>query len=183
VKITTEGFQFLLQDQKTQVWKLLKKYLDSAEQRQQNKIELLQFLFMLSFLETGRPYLLKTLTPTQLALLKDLRGFGLVYNKKDSEVYYPTQFATGLIHENGASWTQKDRGYIIVETNYRVYAYTSSVLDIDLLSLFVSMEMRTPNLVVGLISRESVITAFKSGITADQVFQFRYCIHLHLYRF
>jgi hypothetical protein len=43
-----------------------------------------------------------------------------------------------------------------VETNYRVYAYTSSPLRIGLLGLFVHMLYRMANLAVGVITRESV---------------------------
>ena len=60
-------------------------------------------------------------------------------------------------------------GYIIVETNYKVYAYTSSELQIALLSLFVHLQYRLPNLAVGLVTRESVRSALINGITAEQV--------------
>ena len=64
---------------------------------------------------------------------------------------------------------QQNKGFILIETNYRVYAYTDSPLQIAILSLFVSMKARFPNMVVGMITRESIRQAFVNGITADQV--------------
>jgi transcription initiation factor TFIIH subunit 4 len=62
-----------------------------------------------------------------------------------------------------------ERGYIMIETNYRVYAYTSSSLQIAILSLFISLQTRFANMVVGLITRESIREALNRGISADQV--------------
>ena len=60
-------------------------------------------------------------------------------------------------------------GFIIVETNYRIYAYTDSTLQISILSLFINMQTRFANMVVGLLTRDSVREALGRGITADQV--------------
>ncbi|GJJ09372.1 hypothetical protein Clacol_003594 [Clathrus columnatus] len=59
-------------------------------------------------------------------------------------------------------------GFIILETNYRLYAYTDNPLQIAVLNLFVSLKSRFPNLVVGSLSRDSVKKALSNGITADQ---------------
>ena len=42
-----------------------------------------------------------------------------------------------------------DKGFIVVETNYHVYAYTESTLKIALLALFSDMLYRFPNMCVG----------------------------------
>ncbi|EEB87813.1 hypothetical protein MPER_14683, partial [Moniliophthora perniciosa FA553] len=65
------------------------------------------------------------------------------------------------------------QGFIVLETNYRVYAYTGSFslhnpLQTAILHLFVSLKYRFPNLVVGSITRESVKKALSNGISADQ---------------
>jgi transcription initiation factor TFIIH subunit 4 len=38
---------------------------------------------------------------------------------------------------------QQQTGFIVVETNYRLYAYTTSALQISLLGLFVNMQYVT----------------------------------------
>ncbi|KAI5295325.1 RNA polymerase II transcription factor B 52 kDa subunit [Ascosphaera acerosa] len=60
-------------------------------------------------------------------------------------------------------------GFIIIETNYRLYAYTSSPLQISLIALFTSLKYRFPNLVTGKLTRQSIRRAVEMGITADQI--------------
>lgn len=84
----------------------------------------------------------------------------------------------------------KERGYIVVETNYRVffnnclissisytfflqiYAYTESTLQTALLTIFADILYRFPNLVVAVLTRESVRQAFRGGITANQIIKY-----------
>jgi transcription initiation factor TFIIH subunit 4 len=192
--VTAEGFQFLLQETRTQVWKLLKQYLDSSESRKQIQTEILQFLFALSFMRVGHGYLNSNLTPSQTVMLLDLSELGIVYLKHPK--FYPTPMVMGITQGTsdsggrvsmlddlmgngpGLSVDDSHSGHIVVETNYRIYAYTRSSLQIALLSLFTFLEYRLPNMVVGMITRESVREAFKNGITADQILGYLY-LHAH----
>ena len=63
-------------------------------------------------------------------------------------------------------------GYIVIETNYRIYAYTNSDLQVSLIGLFAEPLYRFPNLSVSLITRDSVRQAFKGGISAAQIIRF-----------
>ncbi|KAJ1720519.1 RNA polymerase II transcription factor B 52 kDa subunit [Coemansia erecta] len=65
-----------------------------------------------------------------------------------------------------------DKGYIVVETNCRVYAYTDSPLQIAILNLFVHLVSRFSNFVTGVLTRSSVRRALSHGITADQMIAF-----------
>ncbi|KAH9285753.1 General transcription factor IIH subunit 4 [Echinococcus granulosus] len=65
-----------------------------------------------------------------------------------------------------------DIGYILVETNFRLYAYTDSLLKTALLSLFSKIRVRYPNLVVADITRDSVREALLRGISANQIISF-----------
>ena len=68
-------------------------------------------------------------------------------------------------------------GYIIVETNYRVYAYCdtrNNPLQVALLNLFVDVQYCLPNLAVGLITRESVLNALRVGISSTQLLGYLY---------
>lgn len=47
--------------------------------------------------------------------------------------------------------------------------YLESPLQIAVLNLFIQLKSRFPNMVSGVITRESVRNAFLNGITADQV--------------
>jgi len=65
----------------------------------------------------------------------------------------------------------EDSGFIILETNSRLYAYTDSELQINVLKLFVVIKPpRFANMVVGMITRDSIRRALNFGITADQVY-------------
>jgi len=66
---------------------------------------------------------------------------------------------------------QEEQG-IVVESNFKVYAYTSSSLHVRLLGLFCRMVMRLPNLVVGHISAEEVLQAMKRGIQAENIVRY-----------
>lgn len=58
------------------------------------------------------------------------------------------------------------QGFIIVESNFKVYAYTSSPLYQAILKLFMEEHYRFQNLIVGSLTRNSLKEAFKKGITA-----------------
>ncbi|GFR52940.1 hypothetical protein Agub_g15602, partial [Astrephomene gubernaculifera] len=59
--------------------------------------------------------------------------------------------------------------HVIVESNYRVYAYTRSPVAIAVLELFVKREALLPNLFVGALRRDSVMGALARGISAEEL--------------
>ena len=62
--------------------------------------------------------------------------------------------------------------FVILETNFKCYVYTQSSLHVEMLKLFLSIECILPNLVVGLVTRRSINSAFKKGIEAKQIIHF-----------
>ena len=64
------------------------------------------------------------------------------------------------------------KGSVIIETNYRLYAYTQSTLQIAVLALFSKLSRRFPDMVAGRISRDSIRQAINYGITADQIISY-----------
>ncbi|XP_036290386.1 general transcription factor IIH subunit 4 isoform X2 [Pipistrellus kuhlii] len=144
--ITSAGFQFLLLDTPAQLWYFMLQYLQTAQSRGMDLVEILSFLFQLSFSTLG---------------------------KRKSRRYYPTRLAINLsAGVSGAGGTAHQPGFIVVETNYRLYAYTESELQIALIALFSEMLYRFPNMVVAQVTRESVQQAIASGITAQQIIHF-----------
>jgi transcription initiation factor TFIIH subunit 4 len=57
--------------------------------------------------------------------------------------------------------------FIVVESNFKVYAYTDSRLYQAILRLFIREDYRFPNLMVGMLTRESLNEAFRKKITAQ----------------
>ncbi|KAF8442275.1 transcription factor Tfb2-domain-containing protein [Boletus edulis BED1] len=192
LQITSSGFQFLLHSPHDQLWSLLLQYLHMAEERQMDLVEVLSFLFMLSTMELGREYSTDPLSETQKAMLEDLRDYGLVWQRKaSSKRFSPTRLATTLtslsppLPTSSTTRTAQagsgsvalttgagQQGFIVLETNYRVYAYTDNPLEIAVLNLFVTMKYRFPNLAVGMLTRESVRKALSNGISADQIISY-----------
>lgn len=197
LKITNSGFQFLLQDVNVQIWTLLLEYLNLTLDLNMDPVDVLNFIFILGSLELGKAYAVQGLSETQISMLPDLRDYGLVYQRSEGSTrFYPTRLATTLTSEStglktpsmalnqALLETEKDselvsaesgdsqQGQIILETNFKLYAYTNSPLEIAILNLFVSMKTRFANMVMGQITRESIRNALYNGITADQVIRF-----------
>lgn len=189
--ITKQGFEFLLQEINAQVWTLLIVYLEVSAELQMDSVDVLSFLFTLGSLELGVSYSTSNLTPTQLQMLEDLSDFGLVYRPSPSSShYYPTRLATTLTSDSPAlpnnSMTSvsgpaegtnpatgsDEKGFIIVETNYRLYAYTSSPLLISIISLFADLKTRYPNLITAKLGKRSVQQAIAAGITSEQIISY-----------
>jgi hypothetical protein len=63
-------------------------------------------------------------------------------------------------------------GFIIVETTFTVYAYTSSPLHHALLRTFLVVQRILPNLFIGKLTKESVRVALTRGITASEIVGF-----------
>ena len=99
-------------------------------------------------------------------VVRDLTHLGLLYTFEHKKRWYyvPTLLSSGLSGgfsgDDGETKTVAAEGHVIVETNYRVYAYTSSLVEMEILRLFTRADYRLPNLYVGMLTRESVQTRF-----------------------
>ncbi|XP_072942399.1 general transcription factor IIH subunit 4 [Epargyreus clarus] len=174
--ITRAGFQFLLLSTAKQVWLFLQHYLHTAEKRSLSAAECLAFLYQLSFSTLGKDYSTEGMSNNMLVFLQHLREFGLVYQRKrKAGRFYPTRLALNItcVRDGAAPLpARRQPGYILVETNYRVYAYTQTALQVALLGLFAELVYRFPNLVVGVLTRESVRQALRGGISAQQIIHY-----------
>ncbi|KAL3427744.1 RNA polymerase II transcription factor B subunit 2 [Phlyctema vagabunda] len=183
--ITQAGFSFLLQEVNAQVWTLLLLWIENAEKMNMDSVEVLSFLFMLGSLELGRAYSTTTLSEAQRQMLTQLVDFGLVHIPPSTPTqFFPTRLATTLTSDASAlrsvsagfdaalTAASGSKGFIIIETNYRLYAYTSSPLQIAVLALFTKLSTRYPNMVSGRVTRDSIRQAISHGITSDQIISY-----------
>ncbi|KAK1308746.1 hypothetical protein QJS10_CPA09g01599 [Acorus calamus] len=172
-KLTENGFQFLLMDTNAQLWYIIREYISTAEGRGVEQMDLISFLLELSFHTMGEAYNLNTLTDIQRSVIKDLANLGLVklqQGRKESW-FIPTKLATNLSVSLSDSSARK-QGFVVVETNFRMYSYSTSKLHCEILRLFSRIEYQLPNLIVGAITKESLYNAFENGITSDQIISF-----------
>jgi transcription initiation factor TFIIH subunit 4 len=155
---------------------------------------MIKFLFLLSCTYLGMGYSIETLNVSQRAILQDLTDLGLIYQIKGKpDVFFSTSLGLQLMNLGDIDTSRRtlsipssqkdlttttDEGFLIIEANYRVYAYTQSPLQIAILSLFVDLQYRFANMAVGLINRESIRHALLCGITADQIIHYL-TTHVH----
>lgn len=173
--ITDLGFQFLLMDTNSQLWQLVREYVVVAEEQGTDSGELIGFLLELGFHTVGEAYNVSPLSPALQKVLEELGSLGLVQLQKGMKErwYIPTKLASNLSASLSESADfQSEKGFVVVETNFRVYAYTSSKLQTEILRCFTRLEYQLPNLVVGALNKESVNHAFASGISAEQIISF-----------
>ncbi|KAH9412159.1 transcription factor Tfb2 [Ordospora pajunii] len=162
--ITNRGFEFLLKTKKEQLWCLvllsLKYFASSVEE----EVAAVEAFFELSAKTVGVLY--DQVCVVNGRLLKYFEALGIL--KMHGE-----KLAVGknLLRMFEASERSK-REFVIVETNNRVYAYTSSEYEKSVIHLFCDVIARLPNLIKGMITEESTNAAFDKGITARQIIHF-----------
>ncbi|GHJ90361.1 hypothetical protein NliqN6_6763 [Naganishia liquefaciens] len=189
LQITSKGFQFLLEDRLAQIWQVLMYYVtkrtfENPRHGGDDGVEIVKLFFTLGNMQLGRAYSASALPAAQAPILDDLEAYGLIYRRytfgdgKKHDQFFPTALATTLC--SGASGAagegigggQDGKGFLILETNYKIYAYTSNELEIAILNLFVDIRVRYPNLIVGKLERDTVKRAMEEGITANQIISY-----------
>ncbi|OQS02961.1 general transcription factor IIH subunit [Thraustotheca clavata] len=197
--ITDTGYEFMLKDIHAQTWIFILEYIKNIDRSGVMSAEdMLQFLFQMSYCQMHQYYRVEDLSTNQKKLLGDLVQLGLLYRSSNkSDRFYTTSLAVNLIfgglagqtraaiqvsqslEEYHQSATTNDNAgihgahlSIVVETNFKIYAYTSSALHIAMLSVFVDIVTVLPNLAVGFLTRESIRSALIHGISAEQIYHF-----------
>jgi transcription initiation factor TFIIH subunit 4 len=169
--VTAAGFRFLLTTAQEQIWVLLTHYITDSQK--ESATSAISFLLRLTFQQPGRAYAMTgVLSDTEQDVVRDLTHLGLLYtfDVKKKWYYVPTLLSSGLSSGFSEGETKASaEGHIIVETNYRVYAYTSSLVEMEILRLFTRADYRLPNLYVGMLTRESVQNALRAGVDAEQI--------------
>lgn len=175
--ISSLGFRFLLEGSFEQVWVLIRDVV--VNEFRGEEVVVYEFLFRVCFCEVGMGYLMGRLKERWRVLVGRLEELGVVM--VDGECFFPTQLGVDLIGAASRFGGEGDRDEgsvkgktagsvkVIVETNFRVYAYTTSSFQVNLLSLFCHLAYRLPNLVVGYLTRDAVRQALTNGISAAQI--------------
>eukprot|EP00887_Chlorella_sp_A99_P006162 scaffold3.g6162.t1 len=167
--ISDAGFQFLLMDAYGQLWTLLRQYISDAGRQSGGALgSVISFLLQLG-VQGRRPVRLAGLGQLEQRVAAHMAQLGLLmpFAAAGSVWLLPTRLATTMA--GGGTGAAADDGFVIVESNYRVYAYTTSPVQIAILRLFVRCDVLLPNLFVGTITRDSATAALKTGITAKQI--------------
>ncbi|GFE53994.1 general transcription factor IIH polypeptide 4 [Babesia ovis] len=143
--------------------------------------ESIDLLLSLSQARFGDIFKMNSLTKSQQRLLRLLIELGLVYCDSTKNRFYVTDLSflvdtrkssIGEAPKMSMSICGAKESKIVVQSNFKVYVYTANALQISVLSHICELQARTPNLVIGVLTRSSVQAAFKSGITAEQIIRF-----------
>ncbi|CAI5990958.1 unnamed protein product, partial [Closterium sp. NIES-64] len=136
--VSTSAFPFLLKDRNEQLWAIVSSYIESAQDRGHDSGDVIAFLLELGFHNVGTPYSMTTLTSMQQEVVEEIAQLGFVLTQKGrhDQWFIPTHLAAALSSSLSESATSDSEGFIVVETNFRVYAYTQSKLQAEILSLF-----------------------------------------------
>lgn len=180
LSITSAGFRFLLKDSFSQVWVLLRSVI--KQQHSGAELRMLNFVFKLSFANVGALYYDPDDSPELRTLLTCLDDLGVI-RLEEKGAFRPTAVGKQLV--SAASRVSAEASKLtslsrlgasavgdvrfVVETNFRVYAYTTSEFQMNLLGLFSELRYRLPNLVVSHLTRDAVREALKNGISAEQI--------------
>jgi len=165
--LSSAGFQFLLSSVSHQVWTCLLSFIDVVGQPAD---EVFGLLFALAELPAGMGLGLDSIQETQQELVDVLLEFGLCTLSQDRRGLVPTQLARQLCA--GGTASQEGLGYVVVESNFKMFLKNSSNLKNAIVSLFARIDACLPGLVVCAISQKSIRRAFVHGITAKQIQQF-----------
>jgi transcription initiation factor TFIIH subunit 4 len=75
------------------------------------------------------------------------------------------------LFEDMTSFFENQEGYkfLIVETNFKIYAYTNSAIEKAIIEFLFEIEYIFPGLIIAHITRKSMRNVFKKGITGAKV--------------
>jgi len=128
--LTASAFQFLLWNRKVQVWYFIIQLLEYTQEKGNDISECLTLLFELSFSTFGKDYSCENFSQNKTEFLQELRKLGLVFMKtRKIKRFYPTRLAIQLSNgiNTSSDGEKEEKGYIIVETNYRYFKFIYSV--------------------------------------------------------
>lgn len=159
--ITNKGFEFLLKPRYDQYW-----FLIIAALKFYCVDEILQISNFMSIMELSNMlpiYKYKLKKDVNKKFYDFLSYLGLIKLENDILTIYHNLFVK--------SDTKKLR-FILLETNFKLYAYTSSVYEMSIIQLFSNIYLKMPNLIKASITEDSLSNAFSKGVTSQQIINF-----------
>lgn len=191
-KLTSNAINFLLSPKQLQVRNIIGRYITNYQNKigntQEAKMNVVTFicsLFKICTLEIGAVfYELPPDYPNDFYdHLKYLRNFGVIRAKKDNQnnktKYYVTPLIKCLFEDMNNDIEQHENSqFLIVETNFKIYAYTKNEFEINVLEFLFEIEYSFPEFIVGYITRSSIRQVLKKGVSSHVILQY-ISMHAH----
>lgn len=164
-EITNKGFEFLLNTNKIQLWFLIINFIKYFAKNKEDERDMLLDLMEIC---TKRKIEAFSLTRTH-EWYTFLNSVGILYLLKNNIVFINNMCLFDKIYDESQQLLRK---YIILETNYKIYAYTMKPYEKNILSLFSKIVYVFPNLIKAQFDETSLLCAFSKGITAKQILKY-----------
>lgn len=102
-----------------------------------------------------------------------LKHFGMVSVKKlknNEKRFIVTPLAKCLFEDmNYVFESQQNNRFLLIESNFKIFAYTQSKFDFAILDFLTEIEYVFPNFIVAHLTRKSIRNALKRGINSTKV--------------
>lgn len=189
-RTSREGKRYLLESLLSQVWKVLLAYVSLCRRVSPAAHDAaLSLALRLPLLPAATDYPSDDLSELQRRALTDFAELlGIAFQRKpNSRRFYATPHAASLLAAfdsaaaaaasaspspgpAGASAARGlEGGWLIIETNFRLYAHSSSELRARVLRSFALLSYQLPGLIVGSLTRTSIQHAVDSGVDAAAI--------------
>eukprot|EP01016_Furgasonia_blochmanni_P036593 TRINITY_DN4199_c0_g4_i5.p1 TRINITY_DN4199_c0_g4~~TRINITY_DN4199_c0_g4_i5.p1 ORF type:complete len:384 (-),score=54.61 TRINITY_DN4199_c0_g4_i5:239-1390(-) len=179
--ITSEGFKFILDTIDNQINIFIHYYTFTLLKPGSSAIKMdggdpflrvVEFIFALNLLPPNQLYSLSGLNPWENEILEDFYKYGLVYKPDDqSRAFSVTPLLSHFIYDKYKLNVDLDLE-ILVETNFKIFAYTTLDSNVELLEIFSKIKYRFANILIGELKKRTCKSAFQNGITAKQIIEF-----------
>lgn len=101
------------------------------------------------------------------------RHFGIVIIKKikgNQKKFYVTPLVKCLFEDmNFIFESQQNNKHLMIETNFKIFSYSNSLLDKVMLEFLSEVEYNFPGFIVANITRKSIRNALKRGMNSNKV--------------
>ena len=184
-QITNKGFEFLLKNRKNQMWFILINSIKYFSRSRQEEIKMLGELVEICVKKDLGMYRAARWSEWYSFMdavgvfcsARQLNGACEDGYLQGSLEGYSDQFNYFVINntflfDKTNSMEIKSSKFIVLETNYKIYAYTTKIYEKSILDLFSKLVYNLPNLVKAQLDEESVSGAFSKGITGRQILKY-----------
>lgn len=179
--ITNRGFEFLLKSRKNQLWFIVLnsiKYYSSSEKEEQ---EMILDIMEIAIKRNIKVYFttkwsdwysfLDSIGILNIITTSDYSEDQKLKKQKTISGNFVFLFNLDLFDFDHHKVDSKGK-YLILETNFKIYAYNTTNYEKSLLELFSKTIFDLPNLTKAYFDEESVCKAFSKGITAKQIISY-----------
>lgn len=194
-EITNKGFEFLLLARKDQLWFLIVNSIKYYSRNSLEESEMFMGLVEVLLKRDCGPYICSSFS-NWYSFLDSIGVLFIASRDRNSTVLYTNNSvlydkASGMdtskichspsdvcdIYDVGFAKlsmpiNKASNNFIVLETNFKIYAYTSNSYDKSVLSLFSKTVSVFPNLIKACFDEESILSAFNKGITAKQIIKY-----------